>query len=248
MGKGSDYKIDPEYQSEKNDNNSIRYYTRDEVHKHNKKNDCWIIINENIYNLTNFQNKHPGGSRIINIHSGQDASEVFNAFHKEFDKVNKYSKLYLIGKVYPNETSSLMVADSQANINFQKEKELRNDFKELRKIAFDKGYFAPSYLFFALHALHIFFFHFMGYYLLWNYGATLIPLVLAIMCHTISQAQSDWAQHDYGHSSLLAKPKYNRYLQMIFLGLIKGASADWWNYMHNQHHAKPNVVIKLKPN
>ena len=29
---------------------------------------------------------------------------------------------------------------------------------------------------------------------------------------------------------------------MLFLGLIKGASADWWNYMHNQHHAKPNVI------
>ncbi len=31
---------------------------------------------------------------------------------------------------------------------------------------------------------------------------------------------------------------------MFFLGVIKGASSEWWRYMHNQHHAKPNVVGK----
>jgi fatty acid desaturase len=31
---------------------------------------------------------------------------------------------------------------------------------------------------------------------------------------------------------------------MFYLGILKGASADWWNYMHNQHHAKPNVIDK----
>ena len=70
----------------------------------------------------------------------------------------------------------------------------------------------------------------------------MFAILIAVFCHTISQAQSAWSQHDYGHSSLLAKPKYNRYIQMIFLGVVKGASADWWNYMHNQHHAKPNVL------
>jgi fatty acid desaturase len=23
---------------------------------------------------------------------------------------------------------------------------------------------------------------------------------------------------------------------------VKGASGAWWNHVHNQHHAKPNVV------
>jgi fatty acid desaturase len=103
-----------------------------------------------------------------------------------------------------------------------------------------------------LHALHVFLFHIIGYYILWNHGDNLFAVLIAVLCHTISQAQSAWAQHDYGHSSLLAKPKYNRYIQMIFLGVIKGASADWWNYMHNQHHAKPNVLnidpdVRLSP-
>ena len=50
--------------------------------------------------------------------------------------------------------------------------------------------------------------------------------------------------HDFGHSSMLAKHKYNRYIQMFYFGLVKGGSVDWWNHMHNQHHAKPNVIDK----
>jgi fatty acid desaturase len=25
---------------------------------------------------------------------------------------------------------------------------------------------------------------------------------------------------------------------------LKGASADWWNHMHFQHHSKPNIIDK----
>jgi fatty acid desaturase len=28
------------------------------------------------------------------------------------------------------------------------------------------------------------------------------------------------------------------------MGLLKGASKNWWNHMHYQHHAKPNVMSK----
>ena len=50
--------------------------------------------------------------------------------------------------------------------------------------------------------------------------------------------------HDFGHSSFFAKHRYNRYIQMFYIGLIKGGSVDWWNHKHNQHHAKPNVIGK----
>ena len=29
--------------------------------------------------------------------------------------------------------------------------------------------------------------------------------------------------------------------------VFQGASCDWWNHMHNQHHSKPNVVRQLLP-
>lgn len=266
MGKGSQNTIEIEPNSltntieKKISDNSKIYYTRKDVSLHNKRNDLWVIINENVYDLTKFQKIHPGGSKLLSIYAGQDASEVFNAFHKEFDKVNKYSKLYHIGQVHPKDSYLISKNINQPTENnkiediekIKKLKDMRKDFLDLRKYSYDAGLFKPSYTFFLIQGLHIVFFQFMGFYILWNFGCSILPLCFSLICHVIAQAQAAWTQHDYGHSSIFAKPKHNQYVQMFFLGLIKGASAEWWTYMHNQHHAKPNVIdtdpdVKLAP-
>lgn len=230
------------------------FFTRDEVRKHNQKDDIWLIINEKVYNVTEFLSKHPGGQRVLRIYGGEDATEAFNAFHKEFDKVLRYSKMYHIGQIYPNETLSSLTPDATSTDQkkIQSLKEMRADILSLRKVFVDMGLFEANYLFFILHGMHIVFFQILGFYILWNYGCGYVALGCALICHIIAQAQAAWTQHDYGHSSILAKPKHNQYIQMFFLGLIKGASADWWSYMHNQHHAKPNVLnvdpdVRLAP-
>jgi len=58
----------------------------------------------------------------------------------------------------------------------------------------------------------------------------------------LKKAQTGWSQHDYGHLSVFRSSKMNRFFHLIFIGVIKGASADWWKFLHNRHHAKPNVV------
>ena len=42
-----------------------RDYTVDEVHSHNKAGDCWIMMNDKVYEVTLFINKHPGGAGNI---------------------------------------------------------------------------------------------------------------------------------------------------------------------------------------
>ena len=36
-------------------------YTRDEVAKHNKPGDLWIVIDSEVYNVSKFSELHPGG-------------------------------------------------------------------------------------------------------------------------------------------------------------------------------------------
>jgi cytochrome b involved in lipid metabolism len=46
--------------------------------RHNSVNDCWIRINGNVYNITNFLNEHPGGPDIILPYcGGPDATGAF---------------------------------------------------------------------------------------------------------------------------------------------------------------------------
>ncbi|XP_063584098.1 acyl-CoA 6-desaturase isoform X3 [Pongo abelii] len=57
-------------------------------------------------------------------------------------------------------------------------------------------------------------------------------------------AQAGWLQHDYGHLSVYRKPKWNHLVHKFVIGHLKGASANWWNHRHFQHHAKPNIFHK----
>ncbi|CAG8791783.1 20957_t:CDS:2, partial [Racocetra persica] len=65
-------------------------YTAEEVAKHNKENDCWVIVNGEVLNVTNFLPDHPGGKKAILIYAGKDATEEFNMLHEK-NVVQKYS-------------------------------------------------------------------------------------------------------------------------------------------------------------
>lgn len=48
-----------------------------EVSKHNSSNDCWIIINNKIYNVTSYLNQHPGLADTITPYCGKQATQAF---------------------------------------------------------------------------------------------------------------------------------------------------------------------------
>lgn len=41
-----------------------------EVAKHTKKNDCWIVLDSHVYDVTSFLSEHPGGASIILKNAG----------------------------------------------------------------------------------------------------------------------------------------------------------------------------------
>lgn len=73
-------------------------YTQEEISKHNKDNDCWIIIKNEVYNVTNFLDEHPGGKKAIMLYGGKDATEEYEMIHNP-DIIRKYGEEYHIGKI-----------------------------------------------------------------------------------------------------------------------------------------------------
>ena len=55
------------------DNNN-RQIDWEEVQKHDKRHDKWIVVDGGVYNITEWANRHPGGRRVISHFAGQDAT------------------------------------------------------------------------------------------------------------------------------------------------------------------------------
>jgi cytochrome b involved in lipid metabolism len=52
-------------------------YTLAQVQAHAIESDCWLIIDEKVYDVTGFIMDHPGGANRIIPYCGQDASTAF---------------------------------------------------------------------------------------------------------------------------------------------------------------------------
>jgi len=67
------------------------------VAKHNTKNDCWLVINNKVYDVDSYINKHPGGAQKILDNCGKEVGGLFAAIHSKraWDLLAKY----LVGNV-----------------------------------------------------------------------------------------------------------------------------------------------------
>jgi len=63
--------------------------TAEEVAKHASESDCWVIVGDEGYDVTNFLAEHPGGKKSIMLFAGKDATEEFDMLH-ERKVIKKY--------------------------------------------------------------------------------------------------------------------------------------------------------------
>jgi cytochrome b involved in lipid metabolism len=52
----------------------VQYYSLDTVTLHDTRDDCWYVLYGNVYDLTSYVDKHPGGARRVFNHCGSDAT------------------------------------------------------------------------------------------------------------------------------------------------------------------------------
>ncbi|KAM5434346.1 Osmotic growth protein [Microsporum canis] len=73
-------------------------FTMEEVAKHNKKDDLWIVVKGVVMDVTNWLDEHPGGAQALFSHMGRDATEEFKMLHDD-EVIPKYAAGVVIGRV-----------------------------------------------------------------------------------------------------------------------------------------------------
>lgn len=80
-----------------------------QIKTHNSNNDCWIVINGKVYDVTKYLDDHPGGSEIIMNLAGGDATREFDDIGHSVSAIQTLQK-YEIGvctDYNENETASV---------------------------------------------------------------------------------------------------------------------------------------------
>ena len=81
-------------------NNNIQKLSWEEIKKHNNQSDCWIVIDQFVYDITPWIKQHPGGN-VLTILAGEDSTAMYYSNHFKNSKhlLNKF----LIGCVSKHE-------------------------------------------------------------------------------------------------------------------------------------------------
>jgi hypothetical protein len=61
--------------------NATQQISRDDVAQHSTPEDCWTIVNGEVFDLTPFISRHPGGRSAISQICGRDGTELFSGQH-----------------------------------------------------------------------------------------------------------------------------------------------------------------------
>lgn len=73
-------------------------FTVSDVASHNKPDNLYIIVDGDVYDLTKFQDDHPGGKKILQRVAGKDASKQFWKYHNE-GILKKYQAKLQVGSL-----------------------------------------------------------------------------------------------------------------------------------------------------
>jgi len=97
----------------------LKEYTLEEISKHNKQDDCWLIIGNlknggpQVYDVTKYLDDHPGGAEVLLDVAGQDADEFFEDIGHSKDARDELKK-HLIGSYkIDEETLKRMKEDAE---------------------------------------------------------------------------------------------------------------------------------------
>lgn len=86
-------------------NNTVRHrkqYTLDEVSYHDTYGDCWIVLYDRVYDITDFLQLHPGGYDVLLENAGRDATIAFIGTGHSKAAIASL-QIYEIGELPPHE-------------------------------------------------------------------------------------------------------------------------------------------------
>mmetsp|Transcript_24209 Transcript_24209/g.50293 ORF Transcript_24209/g.50293 Transcript_24209/m.50293 type:complete len:899 (-) Transcript_24209:863-3559(-) len=195
--------------------------TMSEIKGHSEVASPWLVIDNEVYDVTEFAKMHPGGT-IIYKYAGKDCTDQFKAFHRP--RVSLYLKKYHIGTL---KESDRPVPD-----------EATLAYRELRAKLWKDGHFEANAAYYNIkHAVWVSF-------ILMSLAAVSLSTSMSVRtlfggaCLGLGLQQAAFLAHDAAHNGILPPKKGGINWLAWFLGsVVFGISTNMWTEEHSMHHA-----------
>eukprot|EP00178_Gracilaria_changii_P003270 TRINITY_DN147_c0_g2_i2.p1 TRINITY_DN147_c0_g2~~TRINITY_DN147_c0_g2_i2.p1 ORF type:complete len:536 (-),score=131.31 TRINITY_DN147_c0_g2_i2:442-2049(-) len=209
-------------------------FTWQQLAQHNHELSAWIAIHGRVYDVTQFVQRHPGGSELLLLAVGRDATDLFESYHPFTDAPNKLLHKMHIGSlgtyehpVYKPDSGFYRDACAAVKAYFERSgldsKEPRTAFVRM----------APVYALFAGA--------FYGAFVAREVALPMRALLAVLMGCAQGMPLTGW-MHDASHSALGGSERWWWSIGRLALDYVSGSSMLSWRNQHViGHHVYTNV-------
>jgi fatty acid desaturase len=200
--------------------------TWDEIKKHNKKFDCWLVIDGNVYDITRWADLHPGG-QILCCLAGEDATVFFKSSH--LADVTPYLAKFRIGRVVGYQPQFDFDKDQFLAVLQRRVKRYFDlcqlEYRNTRKLRFQVAF-----------SIALFFLCWYAAYFIGSWTAT-------VAMGLISCAMVGGFAHEYCHNTLFRDGNktnlLSRLVSVLWAFLFPFMLERHFQYEHFKHHVSP---------
>ncbi|KAF7649548.1 hypothetical protein LDENG_00139580 [Lucifuga dentata] len=93
-------------EEEKSSQDGVTYFRLAEIEQQNSFKSTWIVIHNQVYDVTKFLEEHPGGEEVLREQAGGDATESFEDVGHSTD-AREMAGGMVIGELHPDDRVKL---------------------------------------------------------------------------------------------------------------------------------------------
>lgn len=208
---------------------TMNSFYRHEVLQHNTKEDCWIIVCNSVYDISDFISKHPGGVDILLTRAGEDATSYFIVKHGKNKAVLNHLEKLKIGELYETERITT------------------NDFDEpflmelIDRCYSEKLYKSPAWFsnsYFWMRLVNIIIFFALAFTALYTGVPWYAAILLVVLQAIIGTSLFGLVAHEDTHRNFTRDPVSRFLLKITWPIFWPFISQTPLKYEHNSHHIK----------
>lgn len=242
MGKGGNPKEQRDStagDSAENKRSNLKRITLNQLSEHRTPGNAWMAYMGTVYDVSDFGEKHPGGS-VIFSHAGDDCTDVFNSFHPKWilnkDKIEELVRPVAVLDDVTPPTGSLF----KNKRPLEDQKKFEAAYRKLRSELMRDGMFKSNPLYYLFKVVSTFSILVLSVLCFWRDGFAW-ELTGAFFLGLFWQ-QSGWLAHDFLHHQVFDNRVYGDLMGILIGNVWQGFSVQWWKSKHNTHHAVPNLT------